>query len=78
MDYISSLHGQRAKGGHVITVNNLLTNDMLKIMFPNLHTLVIVYMTLPVGTVTVERSFSQMKMVKTRLKNRLGEKSTSY
>ena len=28
-------------------------------------------LTLPVGTATVERSFSQMKMIKTRLRNRL-------
>ena len=59
-------------------LNNLLTNDMLKTMFPNLHILANVCMTLPVGTASVERSFSQMKMIKTRLRNRLGEKSLSY
>ena len=61
-----------------LQLNNLLTNDMLKTMFPNLHTLANVCMTLPVGTASVERSFSQMKMIKTRLRNRLGEKSLSY
>ena len=30
-------------------------------------------LTLPVGTATVERSFSQMKMIKTRLRNRLND-----
>ena len=32
-----------------------------------------VMLTLPVGTATVERSFSQMKMIKTRLHNRLND-----
>ena len=50
-------------------LNNLLTCDMLKTMFPNLHTLANVCITLPVGTASVERSFSQMKMIKTRLRN---------
>ena len=59
-------------------LNNLLTNDMLKTMFPNLHTLANICMALPVGTASVERSFSQMKMIKTRLRNRLNEKSLSY
>jgi len=30
------------------------------------------------GTASVERSFSQMKMIKTQLRNRLSEKSLSY
>ena len=31
--------------------------------------------TLPVGTATVERSFSHMKMVKSRLRNRLSDEN---
>ena len=34
-------------------------------------------MTLPIGTASVERSFSQMKLIKTGLRNRLGELSLS-
>ena len=30
-------------------------------------------LTLPVGTATIERSFSQMKIIKTRLRNRLND-----
>ena len=30
-------------------------------------------LTLPVGTATIERSFSQMKMIKTRLRKRLND-----
>ena len=51
---------------------------MLKTMFPHLNTLANVCMTIPVGTASVERSFSQMKMIKNHLRNRLGEKSLSY
>ena len=32
-----------------------------------------IILALPVGTATVERSFSQMKMIKTRLRNRLND-----
>jgi len=53
----------------------LSTNEMLRPMFPNLHSLVNVCMSVPVGTASVERSFSKMKMIKTwRLRNRLSEK----
>ena len=33
------------------------------------------HMTLPIGTASVERSFSQMKLIKTRLRNRLSDLS---
>ena len=32
----------------------------------------------PIGTASVERSFSQMKLIKTRLRNRIGQSSLSY
>jgi len=57
---------------------DLSANKMLKPMFPNLHTLANVCMSLPVETASVERSFSKMKMIKTQLRNRLSEKSLSY
>lgn len=40
-------------------------------VFPQTFTLLHILLALPVGTATVERSFSEMKMVKTRLRNRL-------
>ena len=46
-------------------------------MCPGLSTLAKICMTIPVGTASVERSFSQMKMIKTRLRNRLGEDNLS-
>ena len=35
-------------------------------------------LTLPVGTATVERSFSQMKMIKTRLRNQLSDANLQH
>ena len=69
---------KRPKEDMTSQLNNLVTADMLKTMFPHLSTLANACMTIPVGTASVERSFSQMKMIKTRLKNRMGEKSLSY
>ena len=40
-------------------------------IFPEIFKLLDILLTLPVATATVERSFSQMKIVKTCLRNRL-------
>ena len=47
-------------------------------MLRNLSILANVCLTIPVGTASVEHSFSQMKMIKSRLRNRLGEANLSY
>ena len=47
-------------------------------MFPNLSILANICLALPVSTASVERSFSQMKLIKNRLRNRLSESSLSY
>ena len=53
--------------------SELLTNGTLNAAFPNLTCLVAVQLVLPVTTATVERSFSDMRVVKTRLRSRLRE-----
>ena len=53
----------------------LLTNSTLKSAFPSLLCLASLVLVLPVITATVEQSFSDMKLVKTWLHRRLGEKS---
>ena len=58
-------------------LKELATNEMLETMFPNLNRLAKICLSIPVGTASVERSFSQMKMIKTRLRNRIGESSLS-
>ena len=42
---------------------------MLVTMFPKLQKIAAIGFTLPVSTASVERSFSQMKLIKTRLRN---------
>ena len=49
----------------------LTKNSMLIAMFPNLGIIANICLSIPVGTASVERSFSQMKMIKTQLRNRL-------
>ena len=54
-------------------LKELTTNSMLIAMFPNLSVIPNICLSIPVGTASVEWSFSQMKMIKTQLRNRLGE-----
>ena len=46
--------------------------------FPNLASLAKLAVVLPVTTATVERSFSDMKLIKTRLRSRLGEETLNH
>ena len=59
-------------------LKELDTNEMLQTMFPNLSTLSNICLAIPISTASVERSFSQIKLIKTRLRNRIGESSLSY
>ena len=47
-----------------LQLKELITNEMLVTMFPNLHKVASICLTLPVSTVSVERSFSKMKLTK--------------
>ena len=58
-------------------LQELATKDTLIALLPNLHKLACCCLSFPIGTASVERSFSQMKLIKTRLRNRLGELSLS-
>ena len=42
-------------------------------IFPEMFKLLDIVLALPLGTASVERSFSQMKLVKTRLRNRISD-----
>ena len=59
-------------------LKKLATNSMLVEMFPHLSDLAKVSLSIPVVSVSVERSFSRMKMIKTRLRNRLGEQNLAH
>ncbi len=56
-------------------LSDLLTNHTLKAGFPYLERLASLCVVLPVTTATVERSFSDMKLVKTTLRSRLSEET---
>ena len=58
-----------------LQLKELATNKILDTMFPNLNALAKICLSIPVSTALVERSFSEMKMIKARLRNRLGEKA---
>ena len=59
-------------------LEELATNDTLIALLTNLHKLACCYLSLPIDTASVERSFSQMNLIKTRLRNRIGELSLSH
>ncbi len=59
-------------------LKELVSSNMLKAMFPNLHKMASIGLTIPVSTASVERSFSQMKLIKTCLRNALSDCSLSH
>ena len=64
------------------TMQDIL-EDMMKSktyegVFPETWKLLNIMMALPVSTATVERTFSQMKLIKTRLRNRLSDSNLEH
>ena len=59
-------------------MHSLLTSDALSAGFRNLAKLAAIGLVIPVTTATVERAFSDMKLIKTRLRSRLGEDTLDY
>ena len=66
------------KDGIGAQLQELVTNDMMGAMYPNLKSLGTVCLTMPVTTASVEPSFSKMKIIKSRLRNRLSDISLSH
>ena len=62
---------KQPKGDISIQLKELLTNDMLIALFPNLHKLATLCLSIPISTAPAERSFSDMKLIKNRLLKRL-------
>ena len=58
-------------------LKELASNDMIKTLFPDLSKIGAICLSIPVTTASVERSFSQMKLIKTCLRSSLNDKSLS-
>ena len=58
-------------------LKELLTNNMLIALFPNLHKLATICLSIPISTASAEWSFSDMKLIKNYLRNRLTDLSLS-
>ena len=58
-------------------LKELLTNDLLIALFPNLHKLATICLSIPISTASAKQSFSDMKLIKNHLHNRLTELSLS-
>ena len=50
-----------------IQLRELVSNEVMKTLFPNLSKLASISLSIPVTTASVERSFSQMNLIKTHL-----------
>ena len=74
---VSSASIKQPKDDISLQLKELLTNDMLIALFPNLYKLATICLSIPISTASVERSFSDMKLIKNRLRNRLNELSLS-
>ena len=68
---------QQPKEDMKAQLKELTTNSMLITMFLNLSVIANICLSIPVGTASVKWSFSQMKMIKTHVRNRPGELSLS-
>lgn len=61
----------------VTSMLEVFKENNANIIFPTVFKLIKIYSTLPVSTATVERSFSKMKLVKSRLRNQCGQERLS-
>ena len=59
-------------------LKELVCNNMMRTLFPTLCKIATISLSIPVSTASVERSFSQMKLIKTRLRSSLNDKSLSH
>ena len=56
-------------------ISKLCCDSSWAVIFPNISTLAKICRVIPVQTADVERTFSQLKLIKTRVRNRMNEKT---
>ena len=77
MENVCQLLIKQPKDDISMQLKELLTNDMLIALFSDLHKLATICLSIPMSTASAEQSFSDMKLIKNRLRNRLTELSLS-
>lgn len=60
---------------HSEVIQDLCTNQTVAAIFPNMSALAKICRVVPVHTADVERTFSQLKLIKIRIRNRMQEKT---
>lgn len=60
---------------HREVIQDLCTNATTATLFPNMSQLAKICQVIPIHTADVERTFSQLKLIKTRTRNRMSEKT---
>ena len=73
MGNVSSVPYWQPKDDISMQLKELLTNDMLIALFPNLHKLATICLSIPISTASAEQSFSDMKLIKNCLGNCITE-----
>lgn len=71
-DVIQEELEQPHNAASMISLFSLFCKVNLKSVFPNLYMALKIAVTLPVSSTTTERSFSKMKLIKTRLRSTMG------
>ena len=61
-----------------LVLSKFIEGSDIATTFPNLAKLAMIVEVLPVTTAVVERTFSSMKIIKTRLRNRMGESTLEH
>ena len=56
-------------------LKELVTNETMKTLFPKIAKIATISLTIRVSTASIKRSFSKMKLIKTRLRISLTEKT---
>ena len=69
---------KKPKDNMKLQLNELASNDTMKTVLPNLHTIASIGLSILVATASVERSFSRMKLIKMHLRSSLKDISLSH
>ena len=67
------MHDNYLQLRHKDVIRELCSNKTISSIYPNMSTFAKICRVIPIHTAGVERTFSQLKLIKTRIRNRLSE-----